>query len=231
MRKLFKGGNYSRVETICGNAVFQFCTNKVNCTGSNFSSIFASFDTPAFLGGWMNSGMKGIFVKSASVPRNAADFTAPRPAAARRAAPPPTYFEWRDVWNFVWIAVKWEIWVLTRKAFTRFAYAPRRATCAPPLAGNWSPVFPYLLRRNLGKEIIFPNVSSLLMGDRPYLNGEMSKYVLADGKEIISVRKNLVFALIENLSRKNSLITKTSYLHTNILLYDQWMLILIFDSF
>ena len=69
------------------------------------------------------------------------------------------------------------------------------------------------------------------MGDRPYLNGEMSKYVLADGKEIISVRKNLVFALIENLSRKNSLITKTSYLHTNILLYDQWMLILIFDSF
>lgn len=83
------------------------------------------------------------------------------------AAPPPTYFEWRDVWNFVWIAVKWEIWVLTRKAFTRFAYAP-------PLAGNWSPVFPYLLRRNLAKEIIFPNVSGLLMGDRPYLNGEMS---------------------------------------------------------
>ena len=77
------------------------------------------------------------------------------------------------------------------------------------------------------------------MGDRPYLNGEMSKYVLADGKEIISGRKNLVFALIENLSRKNSLISfvsltfkpKTSYLHTNILLYDQWMLILIFDSF
>ena len=166
----------------------------------------------------MNSGMKGIFVKSASVPHNAADFTAPRRAPLRPAAPPPTYFEWRDVWNFVWIAVKWEIWVLTRKAFTRFAYA--RA------AGDWSPVFPYLLRRNLGKEIIFPNVSSLLMGDRPYLNGEMSKYVLADGKEIVSGRKNLVFALIENLSRKNSLILfvsltfkpKTSYLHTNILL-------------
>ena len=59
------------------------------------------------------------------------------------------------------------------------------------------------------------------MGDRPYLNGEMSKYVLADGKEIISGRKNLVFALIENLSRKKSLISfvsltfkpKTSYLH------------------
>ena len=32
----------------------------------------------------MNSGMKGIFVKSASVPRNAAAFTAPRLAAARR---------------------------------------------------------------------------------------------------------------------------------------------------
>ena len=93
----------------------------------------------------------------------------PRLAAPRPAAPPPTYFEWRDVWNFVWIAVKWEIWVLTRKAFTRFAYAP-------PLAGNWSPVFPYLLRRNLGKEIILPNVSGLLMGDRPYLNGEMSMY-------------------------------------------------------
>ena len=185
--------------------------------------------------------MKGIFFKSASVPRNATDFTArasPRPLRPA-AIPPPTYFEWRDVWNFVWIAVKWEIWVLTRKAFTRFAYAPRRATCAPHLAGNWSPVFPYLLRRNLGKEIIFPNVSGLLMGDRPYLNGEMSKYVLADGKEIISGRKNLVFALIENLSRKNSLISfvsltfkpKTSHLHTNILLYDQWMLILIFDSF
>ena len=47
-------------------------------------------------------------------------------ASPRPAVPPPTYFEWRDVWNFVWIAVKWEIWVLTRKAFTRFAYAPRR---------------------------------------------------------------------------------------------------------
>ena len=53
-------------------------------------------------------------------------------------------------------------------------------------------------------------MSGLLMGDRPYLNGEMSKYVLADGKEIISGRKNLVFALIENLSRKKSLISFVS---------------------
>ena len=56
----------------------------------------------------MNSGMKGIFAKSASVPHNAAAFTAPRPALPRRAPPrramphrapprsaasPPTYFE------------------------------------------------------------------------------------------------------------------------------------------
>ena len=45
------------------------------------------------------------------------------------------------------------------------------------------------------------------MGDRPYLNGEMSMNYLADGKEIISGRKNLIFPLIENLSRKNSLIS------------------------
>ena len=50
----------------------------INCTDSNFSCIFSSFETPALLGGRMNSGMKGIFVKSASVPRHGAAFTAPR---------------------------------------------------------------------------------------------------------------------------------------------------------
>ena len=75
-------------------------------------------------------------------------------AAARPAAPPPTYFEWRDVWNFVWIAVKWEIWVLTRKAFTRFAYAPRRLRAA--FSRQLKSSFPLLTQKEFGEGDNFP---------------------------------------------------------------------------
>ena len=78
----------------------------------------------------------------------------PRLASPRPAAPPPTYFEWRDVWNFVWIAVKWEIWVLTRKAFTRFAYAPRRLRAA--FSRQLKSSFPLLTQKEFGEGDNFP---------------------------------------------------------------------------
>lgn len=88
-KKVFKSAkNY----TVSHCSYFNFVQIRLNISESSiaqvqiFSSIFASFDTPAFLGGWMNSGMKGIFVKSASVPRL---------AAARRSSADILWMTWR----------------------------------------------------------------------------------------------------------------------------------------